>query len=181
MARARFWDYQRVDVDLAGTDALENTWPMTTSLEPTSTLRRTIANIWFEVSNPDPDFETFLQADGVLWSLIIWPTDEPAPPPGSLIDPGPSALDSRMIAWGAGPAERIGDTPLGVHRYRYPAGDQRFHVDVQSQRLPREDTGFPWLPWFSWRFFSGHAETFSDVTHARVRVESTWLLDRPAA
>lgn len=179
MAPGRFWLHERVDIDLAGTDAQENTWPMTQGLDPESALRRTIANVWFEVSHPDPDFETFIQSDGVLWSLIIWPFLEPAPPPNSIIDPGPSVLDSRMIAWGAGPGERTGDTPLGVHRYRYPGGGQPFHIDVQAQRRPPDDGGNPWVPYISWTFYSGH-NVFDDVTHARIRVESTWLMDRPA-
>lgn len=175
-----FWLGEYADVDLAGFDAQSNSWPLTESLEPSSTLRRMIADVWFEVSHPNPDFESFLQAAGVRWTLIIWPALEPPPGGGGFPDPGPSALQSRMIAWGSGPGERTQDTPLGVHRYRFPGGGEPFHVDVQSQRLPQEDHGNPWVPWITWAF-GEPATIFDDVTHARIRVNSTWLLERPHA
>lgn len=178
MTAGRFWMREVVDIDLAGLDAETNTWPMTESLDGSATLRRTIANVWFEVQNPVADFEKFLQTDGVIFSILIWPSLESPPGGGALIDPGPSVFDNRMIAWGAGPGERTGDIDFGVHRYRYPAGGAPFHVDVQAQRLPFSDPGSPYTPWVSWNFDRGNS-TFDDATHARIRVESAWLMDRP--
>lgn len=178
MVAGRFWHLEERDVDLAGANAMINTWPLFDSLDPSAALRRMIANVWFEVRNPDADNETVLAAAGVMWALIIWPFLEGSPPPGSLIEPGPTVMGNRTIAWGAGPGERIEDTPLGVHRYRYPGGGQAFHVDVQSQRRPPDSGGNPWVPYISWDFKGAYA-AFTDVTHARIRVQSTWLMDRP--
>jgi hypothetical protein len=178
MVAGRFWDAQGLDIDLAGPAAQINCWPLTSSLDPTAALRRTIANVWFEVRQPNPDFENFLATGGVIWSLFIWPFLEAPPLPGAIIEPGPSVLGNRMIAWGAGPGARIEDTALGVHRFVFPGDRSAFHVDVQSQRKVLDDFGNPWVPYVGWAF-DNHVGLFDDVAHCRVVVKSTWLMDRP--
>ena len=149
--------------------------PIIQSVGSQDRLRRTVGEIYWEVTNPVSAWENIIGVQGLL--VYVWAvTDSTAPLPTLPAFGGGPGIDETDIVhdeWM--PGEILRRDSGGVPTFRFPSGGGAMKFDTPTQRLPTGTGGIYIL--IGWRF--QNFEAFDAGTRVDISVNMQALFETP--